>query len=88
MSGREHILFSTKEARSPQEIGAFLVKIGEKLQSEGLFSLTQGNKVLEVHPKGPTKLELEYEVKGEKHEFEIEIEWYPGREGEGPVEVT
>ncbi len=89
MSGRkENILFSSKENRTTQEIGAFLIQIGEKLKNEGLFTLNQGSTTIEVHPRGPTKLELEYEVKGEKHEFELEIEWRPNREGEGPVQVT
>lgn len=81
MNGREKILFSSKEDKTPQEIGAFLIKLGEKLQSDGSFSLTQGEQVIEVHPQGPTRLELEYEIEGEKHEFEIEIEWKPGQEG-------
>lgn len=81
MSGRERILFSSKEDKTPQEIGAFLMQLGEKLQTDGSFTLTQGERVIEVHPQGLTKLELEYEIEGEKHEFEIEIEWRPGREG-------
>lgn len=88
MSGPGNTIFSSKEHLTPKEIGAFLIKIGEKMQNEGAFTLTQGNQVLEVHPKGPTRLELEYEIKGDKHEFEIEVEWYPNREGVGAVEVT
>lgn len=79
MSGG-NIIFSSEEMRSPEEIGRFLVNVGEKLQSEGSFTVVQGANDIQITPGGTTKLELKYKTKGEKHEFEIEIEWKPGQE--------
>ena len=74
----ENIVFSSKESRNVQEIGDFLVQIGQKLKEKRSFNLTQGQKHVQVSPSGQTRLELKYEIKGAgKHEFEIEIEWKP-----------
>lgn len=73
------IHFSSEEMKSVESIGEFLVLIGEKLKSEGFFTLKQGEQELKIAPTGVTKLELKYQSKGEeKYEFEIEIEWKPG----------
>lgn len=79
MSGG-NVLFSSEEPRSLAEIGQFLVSIGEKLKSEGSFTVMQGAEEFQIAPAGNTKLELKYKTKGEKHEFEIEIEWKPGQQ--------
>ncbi len=79
MSG-SNVIFSSEGQRSVAEIGQFLVEIGEKLQAGGSFTLMQGAEELQIAPSGNTKLELKYKTKGEKHEFEIEIEWKPGEQ--------
>jgi len=71
-------IFSSEEPRSVEEIGKFLINIGEKLVNDGSFSLRRGEEDLVITPTGIVILELEYKTKGEKHEFEIEIEWKPG----------
>ncbi len=78
MSGGQ-VLFSSETLQSTEEIGRFLVQSGEKLQREGFFTLLQGEEELKVAPAGSTKLELKYKAKGEKQQFEIEIEWRPGQ---------
>ncbi len=84
MSGREEVIFSSEEPRSIEEIGDFLIQIGNKLKSQGSFNLSQGDRHIEVRPDGATKLELKYEIEdGNKHEFEVEIEWKPGAGGPG-----
>ncbi len=89
MSGREEVIFSSEEPRSVEEIGDFLIQIGNKLKEQGFFNLTQGDRQIEVRPVGATKLELKYEIEGgTKHEFEVEIEWKPGAGGAGKVDIT
>ncbi len=79
MSGNKaDVVFISKESRSVDEIGRFLVTAGEKLIETGTFTVVQGGREIEVSPSGSTKLELKYKNKGYKHEFEIEIEWRPG----------
>ena len=82
-------IFSSKELRNKAEVGEFLIKIGEKLRTEGSFNLTKQGETINISPKGPIKLELDYKVKeGEKHELEIEIEWKPNQAQEGKVDIS
>lgn len=84
MSGKsEEVIFSSEEPRTVQEIADFLILAGQKLKEQGYFNLTQGDRQVEVRPDGSTKLELKYEIEGVKHQFEIEIEWKPGAQGQG-----
>ncbi len=79
MSGNKAtVLFASKEARSVEEIGRFLITAGEKLIETGKLTVVQGDREVEVAPSGQTRLELKYKSKGHKEEFEIEIEWRPG----------
>ncbi len=88
MSKREEVIFSSEEPRSVQEIGDFLIQVGQKLREQGFFHLTRGEQEIEIRPTGSTKLELKYEIEGgTKHGFEIEIEWKPGPGG-GRVDIT
>lgn len=90
MSGHnENIIFSSEEPRSVEEIGDFLIQAGEKLKSQGFFTLTQDDQKIEVKPGGATKLELKYEIKKDtKHQFEIEIEWKEGEAGGAAGKVS
>ncbi len=88
MRKREEVIFSSEEPRSVQEIGDFLVTVGQKLKEQGFFSLHQGDRQVEVKPEGHTKLELKYEIEGEtKHGFEIEIEWDTAKGTRGKVDI-
>ena len=78
MSSNSQVHFSSEEAKSVKEIGEFLQMIGEKLVNEGSFSLQHNDNNYTIAPDGATKLELKYQTKGDKHEFEIEVEWKPG----------
>ncbi len=83
MSGNgKNILFYSEEPSSVEEIGEFLIQVGQKLKEQGFFNLSQGEAQTEVRPAGAVKLEVKYAVKKQdKHELEIEIEWKPGMEG-------
>ncbi len=89
MSGREEVVFSSKSLRDVEEIGDFLIQVGQKLKEQGYFTMTQGERQIEIRPKGSTKLELKYEIEDKgKHEFEIEIEWKPGVAGSEKIDIT
>ncbi len=79
---RSTVHFSSEEPRSVEEIGRFLVDVGERLLSQGGFTVVQGGQEFFVEPGGATKLELQYKSKGDKQEFEIEIEWKPVKGGD------
>ncbi len=88
MGKKEEVIFSAEEPRTVQEIGEFLLQIGQKLKEQGYFTLSQGENQIEVRPEGGTKLELKYEIEGQsKHGFEIEIEWDPGKGEGGTVNI-
>ena len=84
---RSTVHFSSEEPRSVEEIGRFLVDVGERLLTQGGFTVVQGGQEFFVEPGGATKLELQYKSKGDKQQFEIEIEWKPGQDGNGDVEI-
>ncbi|MFW6369351.1 MAG: amphi-Trp domain-containing protein, partial [Myxococcota bacterium] len=76
MSGKKaDVVFSSKEPKSVEEIGRFLVTVGQKLIDSGSFTVVQAGREVDVSPSGSTRLELKYKNKGYKQEFEIEIEW-------------
>jgi len=74
----ETVHFYSEKPSSTEEIGRFLISIGEKLVQEGSFSLQQGEQEFNIAPAGAVMLELKYKTKKNKHEFEVEIEWKPG----------
>lgn len=67
-----------EQAMSKEEIGKYLVDIGQKLIKEGAFTIIQGQNSYEIDPSGHVELEVQYKSKGEKHTFKIEIQWKPG----------
>lgn len=77
----KQVHIDVEEYRSAEEIGRFLVDIGQKLAGEGAFTLTQGGQSYRIAPSGQVELEIQYKSRGDKHTFEVEIEWRPGREG-------
>lgn len=72
------VLIKHKEHQNVQEFAAMLETIAQKLREEGKFTFVQGTEQIEVAPAEQLKAEYEYIVKGDKHEFEIEFEWYTG----------
>ncbi len=76
----EIVHFYSEKPSSVEEIGQFLINIGEKLLKEGSFNLQQGEQEFSIAPSGLVELEVKYKTKKNKHEFEVEIEWKPGVE--------
>lgn len=74
----KQVLIKHKEHQNVQEFAAMLERIAQKLREEGKFTFVQGTEQIEVTPAEQIKAEYEYIVKGDKHEFEIEFEWYTG----------
>jgi amphi-Trp domain-containing protein len=73
-------LVKHKEKQSVIEFATILEKMAKKLKEEGKFTFVQGTEHIEVSPASKLKVEYEYEVKGDKHEFEIEFEWTTGED--------
>lgn len=74
------VLVKHKETQSLLEFAAMLESIAKKLKEDQKFMITQGNEVVEIEPSNQLKVEIEYEIKRDKHSFEIEIDWYPNRD--------
>lgn len=72
------VLLKHKEHQNVQEFAAMLEKIAQKLRDEGKFTFVQGTEQIEVIPTEQLKVNYEYTVKGDRHEFEIEFKWYTG----------
>ena len=83
-------IFSSKEHQSVEEVGDFLLRIGQKLKEEGSFSLEKGNEKVRVKPEGSFVLELKYEIERDNdHEFEIELKWNPDKiSGDEKVNIS
>ncbi len=85
--GREIVLFKSEEKKSSVEIVALLRRIADKIEKGKSMTLRQGkDKVVLNFPQNMT-LEVKVEDeekkrKGTKRTFEIELEWYPGSDGE------
>lgn len=79
-------LVDIEERRTPEEIGTFLMEIGRKLKEDGRFDLVHGEKSYDIAPTGEVELEVQYKTKGEKHKFELEIQWKPGSQGGVKIE--
>ena len=71
-------LIKHKEKQSVIEFATILEKMAKKLKEDGKFTFVQGTEHIEISPTNQLKVEYEYEVKGDKHEFEIEFEWNAG----------
>ncbi len=74
MGSSEEVLFESEEHKSLSEIVEFLRAAADGLE-QGVLILTQDERRVEVRPPGEALLEIEYEVKGDEHELEIEIKW-------------
>ncbi|WP_033829400.1 amphi-Trp domain-containing protein [Bacillus andreraoultii] len=74
------VLVKHKETQSLLEFAAMLESIAKKLKEDQKFIITQGKEVVEIKPSNQLEVEIEYEIKRDKHSFEIEIDWYPDRD--------
>lgn len=72
------VLIKHKEQQNVYEFATTLEKIAQKLKENGSFTFVQGNDQVEVSPSEQIKIEYEYTLKGDKHSFEIEFDWYTG----------
>lgn len=72
------VLVKHKEHQSLQEFANMLETIAKKLREDEQFIFMQGNEQVEVKPASQVKVEYQYTLKGDKHSFEIEFDWYTG----------
>jgi len=90
--GREIRLFKSEERKNRTDVSAFLRQLADKIEN-GRVTLRQGQEelVLEI----PQNLILEIQVededkkrKGIQHSLEVEIKWFDGDSGGGPLELV
>ncbi len=79
-------LIDVEERKSPLEIGEFLMDVGRKLFENGEFDVVHGGESHRIAPTGRVELEVQYKTKGDKHKFEIEIQWVPGKKDDLKIE--
>ncbi|WP_101068609.1 amphi-Trp domain-containing protein [Roseovarius salinarum] len=80
--GRETVLFSSKETRSRQEVGAFLRDLADRLDS-GRVTLRRGEEEMALDLPGQMVLEIKVEDeekrrRGTQHSLEVEMKWFDG----------
>lgn len=83
MSGTERVLMESEEKRSLADVARFLRDLADSIENNQ-FTLQQGEEKIQLPLPDPITLELKLEEEGKKgrtkHEFEIELEWYPDEE--------
>ncbi|MDX5475866.1 MAG: amphi-Trp domain-containing protein [Bacillaceae bacterium] len=72
------VLINHKEQQSLNEFASALETIAKKLREEGQFVFVQGEEQVEVQPSEQVMAEFKYTIKGDKHSFEMEMDWYTG----------
>lgn len=77
VKNRTNRMIDFKQRMSKAEIAELLHSIANKLETDGQFTLTQGDKVHEVTPSATPVVEIEYREKNGKYKFEFELEWRP-----------
>ncbi len=89
--GKETRLFKSEERRTRNEVSAFLHQLADKV-GQGQVILRQGQD--EITLALPSNLVLEIQVededkkrKGIQHSLEVEIKWFEGDDGGGPLEL-
>ena len=89
--GRETRLFKSEERKNRSDVGAFLHQLADKV-NEGQVILRQGKEELVLNMPHNLILEIQVEDedkkrKGIQHSLEIEIKWFEGDSGNGPLEL-
>lgn len=74
------VILKHKERQSVAEFAATLETIAKKLKENGEFTFVQDAEPTVVSPSEQLKIEYSYTKKGDKHSFEIEFDWYTGKE--------
>lgn len=72
------VLIDYEEKQSLVAFATTLETIAKKLKEDGAFHFVQGEQTIPIIPGEMVEGEFKYEVKGDKHSFEIELEWYEG----------
>lgn len=72
-----------EEKMSLASAAEFLHTVATKLKDEQSFTLTLGGKTHHVTPASNVELEVKLEEKNGEFEFEVELEWKEGDEGQG-----
>ncbi|NCU18057.1 amphi-Trp domain-containing protein [Pallidibacillus pasinlerensis] len=76
---RTQVLLKHKENQNLHQFVTTLETIAKRLREEQEFVFMQGNEEIVINPSDDIKVEFKYEVKGDKHSFEIEFDWYEGQ---------
>ncbi|MGO4888862.1 amphi-Trp domain-containing protein [Anaerobacillus sp. MEB173] len=84
-----NVILRYKEKQNVEDFAMMLETIAKKLKEQGKFIFVQNGEEIEVQPGPVIKTEIEYTQKGDKHSFEIEFDWYEGRQTEqgGKMEI-
>lgn len=80
-------IIDREEHQSRVEFAKMLEVIAAKLKNEGAFTLVENGKETVISPSDALKVEYSYEVKGDKHSFEIEFDWYTGEKEIGSFTI-
>lgn len=81
------VILKHKEHQDVQQFATMLEKIAQKLKEEGQFTFIQGTEQIAISPSDQLKVEYKYTVKGDKHSFEIEFDWYTGEKKNQKIEI-
>lgn len=84
MKEKQRIL-DHKEHQSLNEFAQTLEIIAKKLKEQASFTLMKGDQEIEIQPNDLVEVEYSYKIKGDKHEFEIELEWR--EDGKEPISI-
>ncbi len=72
------VLIDHEEKQTLVAFATTLETIAKKLKEDGQFHFVQGTEAIPILPTEHITAEYKYEKKGDKHSFEIELEWYEG----------
>ncbi len=89
--GKEIRLFKSEERKNREVVSTFLRQLSERV-SEGRVVLRQGQDEITLDLPHDLILEIQVEdedkaSKGIQHSLEVEIKWFEGGAGEGPLEL-
>ncbi|MGX7014543.1 amphi-Trp domain-containing protein [Vagococcus silagei] len=73
------VIIDREEKQSLLEFATVLETIASRIRKDQSFIFTEGDKQTVITPTDPLKVEYKYEIKGDKHSFEIEFDWYEGQ---------
>ncbi|UQF71061.1 amphi-Trp domain-containing protein [Vagococcus lutrae] len=81
------VIIDREEHQRLHEFATTLETIAKKLKEEGTFHFTEGNHTTPITPSDNLKVEYSYEIKGDKHSFEIEFDWYTGQKEQATFKI-